>query len=75
MAYYQNASELTAVQHNAFNQAFGPGNPVPHSGIYKCRGCNAEIAANAGDPLPPQNRHQHQPGQGVIRWQLIVATQ
>ncbi|AMG36259.1 MULTISPECIES: hypothetical protein [Achromobacter] len=75
MAYYQNANELTAITHAAFGQTFGPANPVPHSGIYKCRGCHAEIAANQGDPLPPQNRHQHTAAQGQIRWQLIVATQ
>jgi hypothetical protein len=35
-------------------------------------GCGREAARNQGDPLPPQNDHQHNPGQDAIRWKLIV---
>ena len=49
---------------------FSPGDKVPVSGIYRCVNCQREIAANAKDPLPPQNHHQHQTGK--IVWQLII---
>lgn len=48
-----------------------PGEKVPLSGIYKCNGCDHEIAANKGDPFPPQNHHQHNPKSSII-WRLIV---
>jgi hypothetical protein len=56
----------------AFDKIHGPGAQTPHSGIYRCDGCGKEIAANAGNPLPPQNHHQHSPAQGDIRWRLLV---
>ena len=31
-----------------------------------------EIAANKGNPLPPQNHHQHSTSQGKIRWRKIL---
>lgn len=49
-----------------------PGETVPVSGIYRCTGCRKEIAANAGDPLPPQNKHQHADEDGPIEWKLNV---
>ncbi|WP_238908110.1 hypothetical protein [Achromobacter ruhlandii] len=75
MAQYKYPQVLTQNHHQAFDDLHGPGTAVPYSGIYKCQGCAAEIAANHGDPLPPQNRHQHTQGQGAIQWRLIVATQ
>ncbi len=61
----------------AFDKTHSPGEQVPHSGIYRCTGCGREIASNAtnGDRFPPQNHHQHNPGQGNILWQLVAATQ
>jgi len=53
---------------------YGPGQAVPQSGIYKCRGCKHEITSNAGDPFPPQNHHQHLSIQGPIAWRLLVWT-
>jgi hypothetical protein len=34
----------------------------------------ADAACNTGDPLPPENHHQHALNQGAIAWRLIVAT-
>lgn len=59
----------------AFDTIHHPSQSVPHSGIYKCDGCNHEIAANENDPFPPQNHHQHNVQQGSIRWKLVAATQ
>jgi hypothetical protein len=56
----------------AFDQVTGVGKPTPYSGIYRCTGCGLSIAANRGNPMPPQNHHQHSQGQGPISWQLIV---
>lgn len=52
---------------------YKPADKVPVSGIYRCEGCGDEITSNAGDPFPPQNRHQHQ-NQAAIIWRLIVRT-
>ena len=74
VAYYRNKSDL---HHSPEldSRSYSPGTKVPHSGIYKCLGCNRESACNQGDQLPPQNNHQHNDSQGTIRWQLIVATE
>lgn len=51
---------------------YKPGDSAPVSGIYRCLGCKKEITANAKDPFPPQNHHQHTMAQGSIRWKLNV---
>lgn len=72
MATYQRAEEVSRITHSAFDGEYGPGSAVPHSGIYRCRGCGREIAANQANPFPPQNHHQHSSSQGTIRWRLSV---
>lgn len=72
MASFKNSVFL---QHNdsvAFDTLLSPGTIAHNSGIYRCAGCGDEIAANKGNPLPPQNHHQHGVVHGAIRWQLIV---
>ncbi|AVD91085.1 protein L [Pseudomonas sp. SWI36] len=56
-----------------WNTLYEPADRVPVSGIYRCEGCGDEITSNAGDPFPPQNRHQHQ-NRSAILWRLIVRT-
>lgn len=75
MALYKYSDVLTRNDHPAFDTTHGPGKTVPYSGIYRCTGCGKEIAANADDPFPPQNHHQHPQAQSAILWKLIVATQ
>ena len=75
MALYKYVNVLKASQDAAFDAIHSPGATTPHSGIYRCQGCGHEIASNAGNPLPPQNHHQHGTGQGTIRWQLVVFAQ
>ena len=72
MALYKYPNMIQQSQDTAFDQLYTPGQQPPHSGIYRCETCGDEIAANAGNPLPPQNHHQHAPGQGAIRWRLTV---
>ena len=74
MAAYKYANILSQNNHALFDQFFEPGDINQQSGIYGCAGCNKEIASNAGDPLPPQNHHQHTAAQGRIRWKLRVAS-
>lgn len=58
----------------AWDELRRPGTITPFSGIYRCRNCGDEIASNQGNPLPPQNHHQHNPPAPIL-WQLIVATE
>jgi len=55
-----------------WKKVYGPAENVPVSGIYRCLGCKREITSNRADPFPPQNHHQHEAGQGDIRWKLNV---
>lgn len=57
-----------------WTNSYGPGVGVPVSGIYRCLGCNREVTSNANDRFPPQNHHQHNPGQGEVLWRLNVRT-
>jgi hypothetical protein len=75
MSLYKYPQVLVQTNDAAFDQIQGPGASTPHSGIYRCEGCGKEISANQGNPLPPQNHHQHGSGQGTIRWRLIVYAQ
>jgi hypothetical protein len=72
MALYRYSKYLQISQSEAFDGTHSPGVKAPHSGIYICLGCDWEVASNGGQPLPPQNHHQHTQAQGSIRWQLIV---
>ena len=75
MALYKYSQFLASSTDAAFDQIQSPGASTPHSGIYRCEGCGKEIAANQGNPLPPQNQHQHSEAQGAIRWRLAVYAQ
>lgn len=72
MAWYKHGNFLQQSNSDAYDLVHQLGSRVPHSGIYRCMGCGREIAANEGDPFPPQNHHQHSMSQGNVRWRLIV---
>jgi hypothetical protein len=72
MAWYKYDAYVQKSNSEAYDNLYGPATTTPHSGIYRCMGCNREIAANQGNPLPPQNHHQHSVAQGTIRWRLTV---
>ena len=71
MALYKYGNYLSQSQHAAFDAQHPPGTVMVDSGIFRCVNCGDEIAANKGNPLPPQNHHQHRNGQ-PIRWQMIA---
>jgi hypothetical protein len=75
MALYKYPQFLTKNEDAAFDATATPGTVTPHSGLYRCEGCGREVASNSGNPLPPQNHHQHNQAQGAIRWRLIVYAQ
>lgn len=75
MALYKHNQYLGTSTHEAFDSVHSPGSSTPFSGIYRCEGCGKEIASNGGNPLPPQNHHQHSASQGAIRWRMIVYAQ
>jgi hypothetical protein len=71
VALYKDASKLAKHESTAFDEKLKPGTVVSNSGIYRCSNCGDEIAANKGNPLPPQNHHQHKPPAPIL-WQLLV---
>lgn len=71
MAFYKYGELLQHSDHANFEAVWSPGYVPPDSGIYRCVNCGDEIAANKGNPLPPQNHHQHRNG-SPIRWKLLV---
>jgi hypothetical protein len=75
MALYKYADYLAENDDAAFDQINHPATSAPHSGIYRCEGCGWEVASNGGQPLPPQNHHQHTQQQGWIRWRLVTFAQ
>lgn len=75
MAQYKYEKYLNKSDHSEYDKLYKPGDNCPNSGIYRCEGCGDEIASNKGNPFPPQNHPQHAPGQGEIRWRLIVFSQ
>jgi hypothetical protein len=72
MAWYKYDAYVQKSNSEAYDNLYGPGANTPHSGVYRCMGCGREIAANKGNPLPPQNHHQHSVAQGSISWRLTV---
>lgn len=74
MALYKDGTKLNQSNHAEFDAVYKPGTIVANSGIYRCRNCGDEIAADKGNPLPPQNRHQH-PNRSAIEWQMLVFAQ
>lgn len=72
MASYKHGQYLVKSESEAFDREFKPGEDGPWSGIYRCSNCGDEVAANAGNPLPPQNHHQHTDRDTPIRWKLLV---
>lgn len=72
MAIYSNPAILKSSTDAAFTAVHNPGFNAPYSGIYRCDGCSFEVASNQGQPLPPQNHHQHSSAQGMVRWRLAV---
>jgi hypothetical protein len=71
MALYKYADNLVQSTHANFDAERSPGFLSPDSAIYRCVNCGDEIAVNKGNPLPPQNHHQHQ-NNLPIRWKLLV---
>lgn len=75
MAAYKYSQFLSVNSHDVFDKVFTPGTPAPFSGIYRCEACGNEDACNYSLPLPPENHHQHKPGQGSVRWRMVVGAQ
>lgn len=75
MAQYKYGQYLNHSDHSAYDEKHSPGATAQNAGIYRCAGCNDEIAIAKGHTLPPQNHHQHSPSSTKIEWQLLVWAQ
>ncbi len=75
MAQYKYGHLLAQSNHQEYDNLHPPGSAAPNPGIYRCAVCGDEIGIAKGHTLPPQNHHQHAPGSGPIRWQLLVFAQ
>ena len=73
MAWYQYGNYFIQATGVEFNNDYDPGSKAPYPGIYRCMGCNREVAVSLGHTLPPQSHHTHTiPAQGMVRWRLII---
>ncbi|MBB2981761.1 hypothetical protein [Paraburkholderia tropica] len=72
MAYYKYGNYLQQEQGAEFDVLHSPGNLTPHSGIYRCEVCGGSAVSTLGNPLPPQDHHNHAAGAGPIRWRLVT---
>lgn len=75
MARFMYGQHLSQSQHEAYDALLSPGTEAANAGIYRCASCGDEIGIAKGHILPPQNHHQHSPGLGPIKWQLLVFAQ
>lgn len=75
MAQYKHGQHLTQSNNEAYDTLHSPGTEAANPGIYRCVACGDEIGIAKGHTLPPQNHHQHAPGHGPIKWQLLVFAQ
>lgn len=73
MPAYKDGDHFDRRNDPAFDVLYKPGERARYSGIYKCKSCGDEIAHNGGNPLPPQNHHQHKDARLPILWRLIAA--
>ncbi len=71
MATYKYDAYVAKSTSTAFDGALSPGNAASHSGIYRCLGCGREVTSEEGNPLPPQNHHQHSTDAKIL-WRLIA---
>jgi hypothetical protein len=73
MALCKDAYFIFHSEDEVFDTDLRPGSLAPRSGIYRCMGCGREVAVEQIERLPPRNHHRHtRPGEGAVRWRLIV---
>lgn len=75
MALYKYPNFLKPNKNSSFDQILPAGLHIPSGGIYRCVGCGNEIAQEGNTVLPDRRHHAHNPAQGDVRWQLILATE
>jgi hypothetical protein len=75
LALYKYSNYLRPSKNSSFDQVLPAGLHIPSGGIYRCVGCGNEIAQEGNTVLPDRQHHPHNPGQGDVRWQLVLATE
>ena len=73
MAIFKYRNYLSQTKNGSFDLILSASQFVPCAGIYRCTGCNNEIASEGVGTLPGSDHHKHSAAQGKIQWQLVVA--
>lgn len=74
MALIAATSPLRQAESHAFEITWNADDRPMLAGIYRCVGCQGEIALPYGACLPRHSEHHHQPSQAGAAWRLVVAT-
>lgn len=73
MALCKDLSSLRVSTSAVFDHVIRVGTDVTYEGIYRCIGCNMEMAAIGGKPFPNPRQRPHTAGCPDQRWQLLVS--
>ncbi|HEY0809243.1 MAG TPA: hypothetical protein VGD49_03740 [Longimicrobiales bacterium] len=72
MARYKYEEHLKLSDDAEFDRIHGASTLAPRAGIYRCDGCNREIALSQASAFPARDHHEHDPSQGPVQWRLTV---
>ncbi len=74
MALCKELSKVRASGSTVFDKLLRVGTEALYEGIYRCVGCNMEIAVAGGKALPTPRQRPHPAWCTEQRWQLLVST-
>jgi len=78
MALYKYQKDVAASTSDEFDKIHKPGDPTPHSAIYRCQSCAVEIVSEHHKPFPPTracSQHNGKMTSGTITWRMVAFAQ